>query len=249
MMIPMTLKTFSLLSLALLLTACAGGSAGSYNSNNSYGSSVHDLPETKSINKETEASLSAAAKAGNKQEAIAILKKVYTNNSDDPIVAVRYARALREDDQINAAARILTPFTKGKKTNGLALTEMAMTQLALGKFKSAEKYAQGAVDIDDKNARAYLALGTAQDAQKEHQKAEIAFREGIKHWKGDPTPIMNNLALNLASQGHLEEALSLIEKAQKRSPGRMDLERNRRIIATLLETTGPRAPTPAKKPQ
>jgi hypothetical protein len=28
----------------------------------------------------------------------------------------------------------------------------------------------------------------------------------------------------------------------------MDLERNRRIIATLLETTGPRPPAPAAKP-
>ena len=63
----------------------------------------------------------------------------------------------------------------------------------------------------------------------------------MKHWKGDSTPILNNLALNLASQGHLEEALSLIEKAQKMAPGRMDLERNRRIIATLLETTGGRS--------
>ena len=79
------------------------------------------------------------------------------------------------------------------------------------------------------------------DAQKKHQAAEVAFREGLEHWQGDSTPILNNLALNLASQGHLEEALSLIEKAQQLSPSRMDLERNRRIIATLIETTGGRS--------
>jgi len=239
---------FSLLIVStLVLAACSGGR--SYDTSApAYGTTAY-VPKTDAITKDMEKTLSSAQAAGDTQAYLSTLKNIHDTNSKDPIVAARYARALRDDNQINASARILSPFVKGQNANQEALTEMAMTQLALGEFADAERYSSAAIEQDDKNARAYLALGTAQDAQKKHQDAEIAFRAGIEHWKGDATPIMNNLALNLASQGHLEEALNLIEKAQEKSPGRMDLERNRRIIATLLETTGPRAPAPGTKPR
>jgi len=229
-------------AMALTLTACASGGAptGSYNGSSAYNGSV--APKTtKSIDKSTEILLADAMNTGDSQAVLATLKTIHSKNPDDAVVATRYGRALREDDQVNAAVRVLSPFTKGENADDDALTEMAMTQLALGNFSSAEKYGQKAVTINDKNGRAFLALGTALDAQKKHQPAEVAFRKGLKNWKGDSTPILNNLALNLASQGHLEEALSLIEKAQEMAPGRMDLERNRRIIATLIETTGGRS--------
>ncbi|MEM8832969.1 MAG: tetratricopeptide repeat protein [Pseudomonadota bacterium] len=238
---------FLSLSAVLLLAGCASSDYSNEDRSAIYSSNEY-LPKTKAIPRSTEASLAAANKAGDKQEALAILQKIYVDNPKDPVVAVRYGRLLREDDQIKAAEKVLQPYTGGKNANDLALTEMAMTQIALGNFPAAQTYAEKALKLNDKNARSHLALGTALDAQKEHQKAEVAFRNGMKHWKGDPTPIMNNLALNLASQGHLQEALSLIEKALDKNPNRLDLERNRRIIATLLESTGPRAPAPAKKP-
>lgn len=238
----MTILTkFLSLSLIIFITACSTTApSGSYRTNNAYVKAEAPLP-TKSIDKSTERLLAEADAAGDAQKTLAILKDIHSKNPNDPIVATRYGRALREDDQINVASRILQPYTKGKLANDEALTEMAMTQLALGNFGAAENYGQKAVRLNEKNGRAYLALGTALDAQKQHQDAEIAFRKGLRFWKGDTTPILNNLALNLASQGHLEEALSLIEKAQEMAPDRMDLEKNRRIIATLLETTGGRS--------
>ena len=212
-------------------------------------SSMQPQLKTPSIDRLMEKALADAEATGNTQDALAILDQIHARNPKDPIVATRYARALREDDQINAAVRTLNPFVKGDDKNVEAVTEMAMTQLALGDFNSAETYASQAVAMDDKNARGFLALGTAQDAQGDHQAAEISFRKGLRHWKGDPTPILNNLALNLASQGHLKESLALLEKAIARSPGRMDLERNRRIIATLLETEGEPPVPPSNKPK
>ncbi len=211
-------------------------------------SSMEPALHTSSIDKAMEKALKEAEANGNRQQILATLRQVHSRNPKDAVVAARYARALRDDDQIKAASRVLSSFTKGDKSNELALTEMAMTKLAEGDFASAESYAADVLSMNDKNARAYLALGTAQDAQGNHEAAEKSFRQGLRYWEGDATPIMNNLALNLASQGHLEEALTLIEKALEESPRRMDLERNRRIIATLLETTGPRPPAPAAKP-
>lgn len=240
-------KLFSLpiLLSVLLLAACASGTSQPATSS----SSMQPSLKSTAIDKAMEKALAQAEASGNKQEILALLGQVHNRNPKDAAVATRYAIALREDEQINAAVRTLTPFTKGNQKNAASITEMAMTQLALGDFKAAESYALEATEMDTRDARAYLALGTAQDAQSRHQEAEVSFRKGVKYWKGDPSPILNNLALNLASQGHLEESLALINKAQKISPGRMELERNRRIISTLLETTGPRPPAPSDKPE
>jgi len=242
----MTNKFLSL-SLAvsvLALSACAGGSSSTTPASNTMQPSL----KTSAIDKAMEKALAAAEASGNSQEILATLEQVHRRNPEDPVVATRYARALRDDEQINASVRVLKPFTSGDNPNANAVTEMAMTQLSLGDFEAAETFATQATEIDAKNARAYLALGTAQDAQNRHQDAEISFRQGVKHWQGDPSPILNNLALNLASQGHLEESLALLEKALKIAPHRKELERNRRIISTLLETSGPRPPAPNAKP-
>lgn len=210
--------------------------------------SMNPRLKTSAIDRAMESALNKAEAAGNKQEILATLAQVHKRNLGDPIVATRYARALREDDQVNEAIRTLVPFVTPPNDNIDAITEMSMVQLSAADYAEAEKYAQNAIEMNDKNARAYLALGTALDAQQKHEAAETAFRNGVKNWKGDASPILNNLALNLASQGHLKEALSLLEKAIKESPNRLELERNRRIISTLLETTNEPAPAPTVKP-
>ena len=215
---------------------------------NSAINSARPTLESEAIDKAMQTALANAEASGNTKEIIATLAQIHSRNPNDAIIATRYARALRESDQINKAQSILRPFVNGETPNVEAVTEMAMTQLSLGNYQSAKDYALQSTAIDSKNARGYLALGTAQDALNDHENAEISFRQGLRNWKGDPSPILNNLALNLASQGHLEESLSLLERAVKISPKRMELERNRRIIATLLETSGAPAPAPYRKP-
>ena len=176
-----------------------------------------------------------AKASGNKAETVVLLQKIYERNPDDPAVATGYGQALRDDEQLNTARQVLYPFTEGKNAYPDAVTELSMVQLALGQYKEAELTARRAVELDPAQGRPYLALGTALDAQNYHEQAEIAFRKGIDQWKGDPAPIMNNLALNLASQNKLDQAIDMLKKAQEISPGRIELERNMRIITTLKE--------------
>ena len=204
--------------------------------------------ESQKLDQVMKTALANAEANGNKVEVIATLEQILQANPDDAIIATRLARELRENDQIGKAERVLRPYVDGETPNVEAVTEMAMTQIALGNYDSAKRYALNSTVINPKNARGFLALGTAQDALKDHGNAEQSFRQGLKYWKGDPSPILNNLALNLASQGHLNESLSLLERAVKISPKRMELERNRRIIATLVETSTPMAPAPSTKP-
>jgi len=82
-----------------------------------------------------------------------------------------------------------------------------------------------------------------------HEEAERAFRKALDLWEGDPTSIMNNLALNLASQGHLDEAAEILQKARDVSPNRTEIERNLRIVTALQQSNGIPVPKPKKKPE
>lgn len=199
------------------------------------GSNVSNQADARRVDSILERAAREAKASGNKVETLALLEQIYGRNQDDPAVATSFAQALREDEQLNKARQVIYPFTEGKNAYPDAVTELSMIQLSLGQYKEAELTARRAVELDPKQGRPYLALGTALDAQNYHEQAETAFRKGIDQWQGDPAPIMNNLALNLASQNKLDQAIDMLKKAQEISPGRVELERNLRIITTLKE--------------
>jgi Flp pilus assembly protein TadD len=176
-----------------------------------------------------------ARASGNTAEAAVLLERIYQRNPKDAAIATGFAQALREDEQFTRARQVILPYAQGAEPYPDAVIELAMIQLSLGQYKEAELTARKATKLDPESGRAYLALGTALDAQNGHEEAETAFRKGIDQWNGDPAPIMNNLALNLAAQNKLEQAIDMLNKAKEISPGRMELERNLRIITTLQE--------------
>ncbi len=201
----------------------------------STGSNVSDKSSASRVDQILERAAREAKASGDKTQTVALLEQIYARNPNDAGVATAYGQALRDDEQLNTARQVLSPYTQGKNAYPDAVTELSMVQLALGQYKEAELTARRSVELDSNQGRAYLALGTALDAQNYHEQAEVAFRKGIDLWQGDPAPIMNNLALNLASQNKLDQAIDMLQKAKAISPGRMELERNMRIITTLKE--------------
>lgn len=211
---------------ALTVSACSTTGASS---------NVSNRAEASRVNAILDRAAREAKASGNKVETLALLEQIYDRNPDDAAVATGYGQALREDEQLNKARQVLYPFTEGKNAYPDAIVELSMVQLALGQYKEAELTSRRAVELDPDQGRAYLSLGTALDAQNYHEQAEVAFRRGLDKWKGDPAPILNNLALNLASQNKLDQAIDLLKRAQQESPGRIEIERNMRIISTLKE--------------
>ena len=176
-----------------------------------------------------------ASKNGSASGTLLALEKQYKRNSSDPAYALAYARGLRQAGYLNRASLVLEPFAKSDKAIAGSKTEMSMIALGLGNYDLAEKYAQQAVIQNPSDHFAFQNLGIALDAKEMHPEAERAFRKGLEHWQGDPTTIMNNLALNLATQGFIEEAIEVLERAKALSPDRIEIERNLRIIRTLNE--------------
>lgn len=206
------------------------------------------------FNNALEATARNAEDTGNTPELIASLAQLYARNPSDPRLALRYAKALRDDEQLELAGQVLEPFANAKEQQyPEAMTELALISVAQGDYNYGKMIARNAITVTPNNGRAYMALGTAQDALGNHQAAEESFRKGLSYWNGDPAPILNNLALNLASQGYLKESVSILQKAKQISPRRMEIERNLRIIRTLLESSPhkniTRAPKPPRKPE
>jgi len=179
--------------------------------------------------------LSASSSEVATSGSLLMLEKQYKNNSDSPSAALAYAQGLRQADYLNRAFSILKPFADMSDTAPGVKTEMSIIALGLGNYNSAEKYAQAAIMQNPSDHQAYQNLGITLDAKEMHPEAERAFRKGLEHWEGDPTAIMNNLALNLATQGFIDEAVEILEKAKTLNPDRIEIERNLRIVRTLNE--------------
>lgn len=187
-------------------------------------------------------------------ESIEIIEKIYKRRSEDPEVAMRYAMALRHIDRLERASLVLSPFVKSPDAPAGTLIEYASLQSAMGNYSAAEQYARKAVLKAPETGKAYHVLGIALDAQGFHEQAEVSFRKGLEHWSGDPSPILNNLGLNLAAQGFLDEALEVLRRANAAAPQRREIERNLRIVSALQNKPGSQgyvdhnAPRPLPKP-
>jgi len=187
------------------------------------------------------------------RDSLQALDQLYKSNSSDPDIATRYARALRENGRLERAGVVLAPVARNEsRPHAAAKTEFAALQAAQGNYSSAEDFARQAVMLEPESGLAYHVLGIALDAQGHHKQAEVALRKALELWDGDPSSPLNNLGLNLAAQGFIDEALETLRRAQALSPERVEIERNIRIVSALQYTPpleGSRlVPSPPRKP-
>ncbi len=172
-------------------------------------------------------------------ESLSSIERLYKQDSNNPGIAVRYARALRENGRMTRAAMVLNPLIENPKTKTVGvITEFAAVQASMGNYEAAEKHARAAVVQDQNSAEAYHVLGIALDAQGFNKQAEVAFRKALDNWSGDPSPVLNNLGLNLAAQGFLDESISTLRRAAALAPNKTEIERNLRIVQALQVQPG-----------
>jgi len=206
----------------LIVGACAsGGHSDSYEINSA------------KVDSALERASRDASSRGKVAESLDIIERMYRRNSSDPDIALRYAKALRYADHHQKAALVLSPLVRAQEANIEALSEYASLQAAMGHYALSEDYARKAVLADPENGKNYHVLGIALDAQGFHKPAETAFKRALDNWNGDPTPVLNNLGLNLAAQGFLDEALEILRRAHQTAPERREIERNLRIVSAL----------------
>lgn len=233
-------STGIMLAALLFLAGCATAPAG------------HDSQSAK-IDSVMAKAAAEAANDGRTEQSLSYLEQIYKRNSADKNAALNYAQALRESGYLNRAVLILKPFAeKQDQKEPDILIEYAAIQNAMGRYLDAEQTARRAVTLDPDSGQAYHLLGIALDAQGHHEQAKVAFDKGLEHWEGNPSAILNNIGLNLAAQGFLDDAIETLRKALDTAPNRMEVERNLRIVSALQyqpPQSGMRAvPMPPRKP-
>lgn len=206
-------------AMSLTLTACQSTSKGS---------------ESDRINAALERVADEASVDGHSVQSLNALEKLYKRDSENPDTAAEYAQALRHNGRLNRAIMVLKPFAEDEKLSNVKVdTEYAALSAAAGNYIDTEHYARKVVLENPESGQGYHLLGIALDAQGKHKPAETAFRKSLDYWEGNPSTVLNNLGLNLASQGFFDEALETLRQAQATSTGRDEIERNIRIISTL----------------
>lgn len=234
------IKTLLIGVATLSLAACATSSQRITASNNAYDDK---------INAALERAADQADREGESAGSVVLMERLYKRDPKSPENALKYAHALRNNGDMQKAVMVLQPFANDKNAGPATLTEFATINLNMAKYPAAEQYARRAITADETAYKAYQVLGISLDAQTKYKDAEAAFRKGLDIWKGDPIPVMNNLALNLTNQERLDEALEIMERAKAAAPDRVEVERNLRIIRTLNESASGRpAPKPGAKP-
>ncbi len=189
----------------------------------------------------------AAAEAianGKADEALVHYEKLYRSDKKDPSNALNYAQLLRRAGRSDEALTVLEPFieaSRGKKKqhiSPLVLNEYAAAMIEKGKFSHAQK-AIDQVLADEAYANSHAdatnLLGVALDAQGRHQEAETMFRMALDGWHGNPTTVMNNLALCLANQARFDAALDTLRQALVMAPDKQEIARNIQLISQLRD--------------
>lgn len=188
-------------------------------------------------------------------EEAAMYGRIYKQNPSSAKAATEYARVLRKQGQLDKAEAVLNIFATDSGSPHFAYSEFAAIKLAKGEYSEAEIFADDALELKPKDSYALHLRGIALDGLSRYKDAEQAFRAALDNWEGNPVPVMNNLALNLATQGYIDESISILERARTLEPDRKEIERNLRIIRALNEGNGQyfpeqaAIPTPLKKPK
>jgi Flp pilus assembly protein TadD len=200
-----------------------------------------------------EQAASDAEREGDVRKSLSILEKMYKKNSDNPAAAVTYAAALRDAGYYNRAMLIIKPFAMDEDLDNVEIkNEYASILTAMGNYVDAESAARQAVLIAPESGKAYHILGVVLDAQGHHEQAKTAFNKALDRWEGDPAPLLNNMGLNLASLGFIDDAVDMLRRAASTAPNRREIERNLRIVSAL-QSQPPKdgwrvVPKPERKP-
>lgn len=227
------------LALALLLAGCAG--------NPHEMSMANAIDSARGKKQAVESRLTTAAAeaiaTGHADEALPKYEKLYMANRGDAGHALNYAQLLRRAGRGDEALRVLTPFIKTAQSrkdtiSPLLVNEYAAALIERGRLTDAQKILDIVLTDDSaaaSHADAMNLLGVALDAQGRHKEAETMFRLALDGWNGNPTTVMNNLALCLANQARFDDALTTLRQALVMAPDKQEIARNIQIIQELRD--------------
>lgn len=100
-----------------------------------------------------------------------------------------------------------------------------------GKFGHAERYYRKAIEVDSKNAEAWLGLAASYDRLRRFDLAKRAYDNLIALTGYTPT-VMNNLGYHYMLRGDLDSARSVLQAAYRNAPDNPQIQKNLEMLET-----------------
>jgi Flp pilus assembly protein TadD len=237
-------------AIAALLSGCQQTSDVAHATTDALKDPINSMRGMKAERDERLSNAAADAIASGKiDEALRYYAGLHKQHRHDRNIALVYAQLLRRTGSPQEAVHVLEPFASYTArsndqntvviyhSDAVVLNELAAAHIATGNFDAAQKLLQHVIDDKDSgpmHADAYSLMGIVLDAKGQHRDAEKMFNNALAGWKGDPTPVMNNLALCLAAQGQFDAALDTLRRALVISPNdKQEIARNIALISEL----------------
>lgn len=98
-----------------------------------------------------------------------------------------------------------------------------------GKFGHAERYYRKAIEVDSKNAEAWLGLAASYDRLRRFDLAKRAYDSLVALTGYTPT-VMNNLGYHYMLRGDLPSARRVLEVAYRNAPDNPQIQKNLELL-------------------
>lgn len=168
------------------------------------------------------------------QAAAGHFDRLYKREPDNIDALIGHARNLRYSGAVNLGLKaIRAGLRKHGETAGLLL-ELAKGQVAGSMYADARDSIAKARDKDPDNWETYAVSGILKDRSGNMNEAQADYRKALEISPGNGA-VLNNLALSLAQQGKLAEAIMILEKL---ALGEKSTFQTRQNLALLYSING-----------
>lgn len=115
--------------------------------------------------------------------------------------------------------------------------EIAKARFAERDYGLASKHFRKSVEIDPKNAEAWLGLAASYDQMRRFDLADKAYDE-VRNLVGETPAVMNNRGYSYLLRGKLKKSRKLLATAYARDPGNAHIINNIDLLNTKLVSLG-----------
>lgn len=178
----------------------------------------------------------AAREAGDIASAAALYRNAVAKGAE-PSTSVEFGDTLFELASFDEAAKAYGSVAENAPARAAALLGLLKIELKLGRPNRAVFYADQAIALAPRDARAITGRGIALDMLGQHAEAQKCYREVLAA-KHDDLAARNDLALSLALSSEFDEAIGLLGPAALSATATSKIRQNLALIYALKGERG-----------
>ncbi len=176
----------------------------------------------------------AAQESFDYQAAAGHFERLYKRQPDNIEALIGLARNLRYSGSVNQGLKVIRGGLRKHGETAVLLLELAKGQVAGSMYADASESIAKARRMDPDNWENYAVSGILKDRGGDLDGAQAEYRKALGISPGN-IAVLNNLALSLAQQGKLAEAIKILEKL---ALGEMSTFQTRQNLALLYSING-----------